>query len=235
MQTPIIFLPGWGFQSCISKEYLPMVTHFIDLPLLEKENELIEHACDRIEAKLPSQPILLIGWSLGGLLQIKLYERHPNHYKALIIITSTPCFRRQNEWPGISKTEQNIFMRKLEQPYEIFFDYYLKLIQGSFQNPKFKTLLRSHIISKDNFSSSKIYQSILFESDLRATFSNIKVPTLLIYGDKDPIIPKKANTYLSKLNPYLTHYQLAEAGHLPFLTHNNETKNVISSFLNGIL
>ncbi|MBY0502139.1 MAG: alpha/beta hydrolase [Alphaproteobacteria bacterium] len=234
MQTPVVFLPGWGFQARIAKEYLPIVTHFIDLPLLEKRNNLIDLACDRIEAKLPSQPCILIGWSLGGLLQIKLYKRQPSNFKALIIISSTPCFREQNDWLGISKTKQNIFIRNLKQPYEIFFKYYLNLIMNPFQSHQLEALLKSYIISKDSFNYYKIYTLVLFESDLRPEFSAIKVPTLFIYGEKDTIISKETNTYLRKLNPSLTYFKFEEAGHLPFINQHHETNNIILKFLNGI-
>src|SRR6185437_7207485 len=88
----IVFLPGWGFQASIGREFLPPQTYLIDLPIVKTSIPCIETICNHIEEEMQLTHPILIGWSLGGLLSIKLYQRNPNAYKALILITSTPCF-----------------------------------------------------------------------------------------------------------------------------------------------
>ena len=191
----------------------------------------MEKICRHIEEEIqPNHPIL-IGWSLGGLLSIKLYERNPNAYKALILITSTPCFGMQRNWPGISNEHQVIFKKMCGKNHGIFFSYYLKLISNE---SSVSSTLRNHIIGQELFNGYKSYQDILFQSDLRSLFSKIQVPALIIGGAEDPIVPNKILSHLMTLNPSLNYQTIPGAGHIPFMTHKVETQKMINQFLTSI-
>ena len=231
---PIAFIPGWGFQASIAEDCFSASIQLVDLPLLKTSHPTIEMLCHEIEEKILPRDVVLIGWSLGGLVSIKLYDRHPSSYKALILITSTPCFWAQSDWPGISKDHQMIFMKNLNREYLIFSDYYLKLILQPLHFSKLHFHLQSHMIPKDVFKCYKSYKDILFQSDLLSEFSKIQIPTLLIQGGKDAIIPMEVSQHLVKLNPHLEYYTIPTAGHIPFVTHQNETQTVIETFLKKI-
>lgn len=229
--SSIVFLPGWGFQASIGGTFLPEQTHFTDLPLIKTSTPCIDTVCEGIEKKiLPTYPVL-IGWSLGGHLSLKLYKRNPNAYKALILITSTPCFGEQRDWPGISGEHQDLFSSMIKKPYAVFFSYYLKLISNE---PSVRSVLRDHIIQQDLFNCYKPYQNLLFQSDLRVPFSKIQIPTLMIQGTEDPIIPHTILPYLTALNPSLNYQTIPCAGHTPFMTHRIQIQKSISQFLTSL-
>ncbi|MBX9620769.1 MAG: alpha/beta fold hydrolase [Alphaproteobacteria bacterium] len=227
-ESPLVFLPGWGFQANIGREFLLGQTLFIDLPL-HTNTSCIKTVCDLIEKKRLPNHCVLIGWSLGGLLSLKLYERNPNTYKALILITSTPCFGTQKTWPGIPNEHQTIFKRMLATNYSVFFSYYLKVISNA------PNALKDHIIPQELFNGYKPYQNILFQSDLRSSFSRIQVPTLMIQGTEDPIIPRNILSHLTALSPSLNYQAITGAGHIPFITHRIEIQKIISQFLTSTL
>jgi pimeloyl-[acyl-carrier protein] methyl ester esterase len=230
----IVFLPGWGFQASIGREFLPPQARLIDLPLIKTSHSSLENICRLIEERIqPSHPIL-IGWSLGGLLSIKLYERNPAAYKALILLISTPCFGMQRNWPGVSNEHQTLFKNMLEKPYSVFFSYYLKLMAHPFPASHISSMLKRHIIHKVLFNFYKSYQDILFQSDLRSQFSKIRIPTLVIQGGNDSIVPSQINTYLRELNPTIKYHNILSSGHIPFRTHSVETQNIINNFLKSV-
>jgi pimeloyl-[acyl-carrier protein] methyl ester esterase len=227
----IVFLPGWGFQSSIGREFLPPQAHLIDLPFVKKSNPCMENICHIIEECIQQNHPILIGWSLGGLLSIKLYERNPNAYKALILLTSTPCFGMQKEWPGVSKEHQTLFESMLGKPYSVFFSYYFKLMIDPFPVSHISPMLKRHIIHKDLFNFYKSYTDILFQSDLRLQFSKICIPTLIVQGENDAIIPSDVSPYFLELNPEIKYHNIPGSGHIPFLTHSIEIQNIINNFL----
>lgn len=228
---PIAFLPGWGFQASIGREFLPPPTHLIDLPIVKTNIPCIKTICNHIEDKIQKSHPILIGWSLGGLLSVKLHERNPNAYKALILIASTPCFGMKRNWPGISNEHKTIFKKMLGKNHGAFFSYYLKLISN--EQPV-NSVLRNHIVGQELFNGYKPYQEILFQSDLRSLFSKIQVPTLIIQGTKDPIIPSKILSHLRILNPSLNYQTIIGAGHTSFITHKIEIQKMINQFLKSI-
>jgi len=227
----ITFIPGWGFQSSIAKNWLPMCAQLIDLPPIKGGYCTIETLCRSIEEKIQPKDSILMGWSLGGLIAVNLYNRQPNRYNALILMASTPCFWAQTDWPGISKEHQTLFTKNLNREYRVFLAYYLKLISEPFTLSKFSLKLQSYMIPNDDFNDYKSYQEILFQGDLRSEFSRIKIPTLVIQGGRDAIIPTEVTQYLMKLNPHLKYCVIPNAGHLPFITHQNEINKMITKFL----
>ncbi|MBS0272034.1 MAG: alpha/beta fold hydrolase [Proteobacteria bacterium] len=231
---PITFIPGWGFQASIAKNIFFPCKRLINLPSLETSPTTIDTLCDAIEKEMQPSETILIGWSLGGLISINLYARHPERYKSLILITSTPCFWAQSNWLGISKEHQTIFTNALNQEYPIFLAYYLTLLSKPFRFSKFNPYLQSHMIPKEAFNGCKSYKDILFKADLRLAYSKIQIPTLVIQGEKDAIIPSGLNQYLVKLNPSPEYHTIHNAGHLPFMTHQKETNKIVTDFLKKI-
>lgn len=62
----------------------------------------------------------------------------------------------------------------------------------------------------------------------------IKVPTLLISGQKDQIIPAETGKKASLLNPkYISYQEIAKTGHFPMLEDADNYLKVINKFLNS--
>jgi pimeloyl-ACP methyl ester carboxylesterase len=63
-------------------------------------------------------------------------------------------------------------------------------------------------------------------------FSRVKVPTLLISGEKDQIIPAKMGKAAAELNPQNLHYiEIPQTGHFPMLEDASTYLSVINRFL----
>lgn len=63
-------------------------------------------------------------------------------------------------------------------------------------------------------------------------FSNIKIPTLLISGEKDQIIPATMGKAAAKLNPdKITYVEIPKTGHFPMLEDADTYVSVIKKFL----
>ena len=62
-------------------------------------------------------------------------------------------------------------------------------------------------------------------------FSKISVPTLMISGEKDQIIPAQMGRQASALNPYITYQEIANTGHFPMLEAKSTYLEKIKTFL----
>lgn len=253
----IAFIPGWGFKSSIGKQYLHQICNtFIDLPdpwVLSDLPDLwspsdasnadgkscsIENVCHHMEAALSGRRrMILLGWSLGGLIAVNLYHRKPENYKAMILLNFTPCFSKGVRWPGISLSNQRIFTDNLEQSYQTFVTYYLSLMAypSSPVSSATSARIETHLISEALIHRYKAYVTILFQTDARRQYVGIKIPALLIQGSKDPIIPSSTYSHLKKLNPSVDYRCIEGAGHVPFVSHSKETHRLIQNFLETVL
>ena len=57
----------------------------------------------------------------------------------------------------------------------------------------------------------------LRDVDLRAEVANVRTPTLLIHGERDPLMPLGAARWLAQTLPQARLETFADAAHAPFL------------------
>jgi pimeloyl-ACP methyl ester carboxylesterase len=62
-------------------------------------------------------------------------------------------------------------------------------------------------------------------------FAKITVPTLMISGEKDQIIPAKMGKKACALNPQLEYQEIPNTGHFPMLEAENLYIEKVQSFL----
>ena len=64
--------------------------------------------------------------------------------------------------------------------------------------------------------------------DLRKTLKRINIPTLVIHGEDDKIIPVEAGEYLAQNISCAKMVKMAETGHIPHITRIENVKNLIT-------
>ncbi len=66
------------------------------------------------------------------------------------------------------------------------------------------------------------------------SLSQIQVPCLMIHGDKDEVMPIANSHSLNNLIPNSKLYVIKDAGHMFWLSHLQETSQVVSTFVNDV-
>ena len=69
---------------------------------------------------------------------------------------------------------------------------------------------------------------------LLASLPDVGVPTLIVQGAHDTVIPAKPAHLLHGAIPDATYAEIPEAGHFPGLTSPAEVNTVIAEFLGGV-
>ncbi len=74
----------------------------------------------------------------------------------------------------------------------------------------------------------------LYESmdgiDLRAEIPHIKIPTLVVHGESDVIVPSVSSEWLASNLPNSQFQMIRGAGHVPTMTHPREVAEAVNSF-----
>jgi pimeloyl-ACP methyl ester carboxylesterase len=68
-------------------------------------------------------------------------------------------------------------------------------------------------------------------ADVRHAAARLRVPTLIIHGGADRVVPVSAAHELARLIPDSSIVIIGRAGHLPYLTHPGEVNALLGSFL----
>lgn len=231
----IVLLPGFGFDTRIFQTMIDnLKSDFkitaIDLPGFG-ENETFQVDADNpiksiSEAIFKSVPehAIWIGWSLGGFIALWVSIFYPKKIKAFIAISSTPRFIQTKDWFGVSRLFFNQFKHGLEKNYMKTMSDFLVLQSMPNKDRQFIHFLKKFVNNQPiSFITIKRVLTILEKGDLRQDLHKIQCPSLFVIGEKDPLVSSK--------NKKIKTVQIADAGHMPFLTHPDLFIKIIKEFL----
>jgi pimeloyl-[acyl-carrier protein] methyl ester esterase len=217
----LVLLHGWGFNSDLFDELVEKhkgqyrITK-IDLPGHGRSDDVsggLDEWCDEIIKILPNNPTLL-GWSLGGLLAIKIASRIK--ITKLLLVASSPKFVRSDNWPyGIDADNFQQFSNALQLNLSKGLKRFVSL-QTQDKN-QLKTLNQS--IDKLPATTTALNQGleILLNTDLIAEFNALKMPIEIILGKRDTLIPVEISEWYQQQTP-----TILNTGHLPFIHQDFE-------------
>ncbi|XBC39701.1 MAG: pimeloyl-ACP methyl ester esterase BioH [Buchnera aphidicola (Chaetogeoica yunlongensis)] len=237
----LILIHGWGFNSkiwntLIESKLLNM--HFkiytIDLPGFGNNSQILPMTLNHI-AKLflphiPKKSILL-GWSMGGLVTNTIGLNFPKKIIGIINISSSPCFIKRKNWPGITKESFFYFYNQFKKDFKNTIYNFLLLNAKNVNNIKIKSI-KKNILRKPipTITALKKNLKIIISSDLRFKIKRLNIPMLRIYGNLDKLVPKEICSILDKMWPNTQSIIINNSAHIPFISHLQEFLTIIINF-----
>ncbi len=233
-QPTIIFLHGWGQSAQIwyqqIKHFSPLArTYAINLPGHGgapdvSQDEWTQHITSEINHISQDKPVLLVGWSLGGEIALKI-QQHIHRLAGLILISTTPCFRQQKDWPHGCSDEvwRGFTQASQQQTPKLMQRFFQMMLHGDTLTRKAMQTFAREAINKQQPPTQQTLQtglSLLSSLDLRETLARISVPSLVIHGMQDVIVPVHAGEYLARKITNAKLHIIQDCGHAPFLTHD---------------
>jgi pimeloyl-[acyl-carrier protein] methyl ester esterase len=227
----LVLLHGWAMHSGIWGSVRDaLAQHFrlylVDLPghglSPACEPGTLEHLTEIIAAILP-ECCLLGGWSLGGQIAMQLALRQPERIEKLILISTTPCFAWQNDWPsGMDRKLLQLFLENLKLNYATTINRFLTLqMSGDRDAGKILSQLRKSFFQRAEPDPAALEKGlkILQHSDLRGCVGDIRQPVLIMHGDNDVITHPAAAGWMHQQLPQSQYVKFEHCGHAPFLSY----------------
>lgn len=234
-KTNIIFLHGWGaninvFMPVINEVSKKYNVYAIDLPGFglsqEPPKEYMVEDYSKIIfefiKKLKLENVILIGHSFGGRVIIKLVGSLKYKPKKIILIDSAGI-KPKRTLKYYIKVYSYKFVRNV-----------LKIIFGKEKSTKIIEKYRSKVGSEDYKNASNVMREVFkntVNEDLRVYLPNIKVPTLLIWGENDTDTPLSDGRIMEKMISDSGLVILKDAGHYSYLDNYNQFIRVLYKFL----
>ncbi|MDH5778030.1 MAG: pimeloyl-ACP methyl ester esterase BioH [Gammaproteobacteria bacterium] len=244
--SDIVLLHGWGMHGGYWTELANELAtqfrvHCVDLPghgYSEYQGEQsIDDYVGVIRQALPAAinfPAIFIGWSMGGLITQALAHQYPDRVSKLVLVASTPSFVQRDGWANA--TSEDVlqgFADNLAQDYKSTLNRFLALqVRGSEQQKNNLRELRARLFERGEATQAALNAGLglLKEVDLRDEFSASTIPTLLLGGERDTLIPQQALIELSSNSNNAQVKIIDKAGHAPFLSHPEQCLNHIKQF-----
>ncbi|GGO71763.1 pimeloyl-ACP methyl ester esterase BioH [Bowmanella pacifica] len=240
----ILLLHGWGLNSEVWQpliERLQGSFQFVlmDLPGFGHNHQSVPDSYDldaltALVAQQLKEPMIIMGWSLGGLVAQQLALNYPALVRALICVTSTPKFLATDQWPGIKAEVLKAFAMQLRSdPHKTIERFLAIQALGSERAKADIQNLKTLLVKRPSPSKVALASglAILEQADLCEKICTIGCPTLRIYGRNDSLVPKATLELVEHLQPKASSMLFPAASHAPFISHADEFANAIRDYL----
>jgi len=181
----------------------------------------------------------LVGWSLGGQLAIDLAAALPAGIERLALIATTPKFLAAPGWRcGSPRPLLARLLHRLHTEGERAVDDFLALqARGSAPRTAERVLsemraaVRTHGAARLDALVSGLAR--LRDGDLRRSLCLLRMPTLVVAGQRDRVVRPAAARALAAALPDARYVEIAGAAHAPFLSHPGQFTRVLAEFVRG--
>ncbi|HVC37993.1 MAG TPA: pimeloyl-ACP methyl ester esterase BioH [Gammaproteobacteria bacterium] len=245
--TDLFLVHGWALHGGIWSGVLPELAQTyrvtcVDLPGhglsrdLPMPAMLPELAQQLVEAA-PENAVWL-GWSLGGLACLRAALDFPGRIRALVLVSTTPCFITAADWPHAMPLEQlQELASELGRDYHKAVQRFLALqVRGDVAERATLRQLRKAVFARGEPRSDDLANGLqlLRASDLRAELAQIHLPTLVVTGEYDRLTPLQAGVVLAAAVGGAQRVVIPKTAHAPFLSRPAEFSAALKQFLRNL-
>ncbi len=241
---PLVFLHGWGQSARIWQAQQPLFASRgpVLMPNLPGHGGTSDVPAPdwvvRLAAGLPRQPAMIVGWSLGGMLAIRIALASPERVAALVLVGTTPRFRRARDWKAGCPAD--IFHR-FEQdvrgdPARAVRRFVSLMLHGD-DLPHARRRAIMAAANPDEPPSVDALRhglDLLDRMDLRAQLARLRLPCLVMHGTRDAVTPFAAGAFLAA-NIAGAELVSFDAGHAPFLTRADAFNHRLEAWCRKII
>ena len=216
----------------LSKQYRVIVPDLIgfghsDKPLVDYTTEFFSDFLSSFLKKLEITRTNIIGSSLGGQITAKYASQHPEIIENLVLVSPSGIMKHSTPaldayvmaalYPDI-EVAKNAFQMMAGPARQIN----QKIIEGFVERmklPNAKMAFMSTLLGLKNAEA------------LTKSLKKISVPTLIIWGEDDPVIPVKyADDFVSSIQD-CRFYMMDNCGHTPYVDDPKKFAKLVLDFL----
>ena len=227
----LVLLHGWGLHGGVwhglAAELAPAFRlHLVDLPGHGHSRALpfgsLDAVADAVAAVVPAGAALC-GWSLGGLVAMGLPTPPAPGPRAHARGSPTPRLCRPGALaPAMARETLEDFAAGLrDDPARIIRTFVnLNALGGPHARDRMRELA-ALLVERGTPSAGSLAAglAVLHDEDLRDEAAAIDLPAAVIHGARDALVPAGAGRWLAAALPFARHTEIAEAAHLPFVSH----------------
>lgn len=178
------------------------------------------------------QPIVC-GLSMGGYIALRTLERYPGLFAAVILCDTQSAAddnkRKEKRFKTIKKIKEEGVRGFCEE-----FSTSLVSEETYSEHPEKVQRIRDMICSNSAVGICGTLSALASRPDLSDMLSDIKIPTLLLFGEEDRITPPETGMVMQRQIPGSKFYLIPEAAHLPNIENTGEFNKRLSLFLDKI-
>jgi pimeloyl-[acyl-carrier protein] methyl ester esterase len=240
----MILVHGWGLHSIVWDDVMPgLLEHFqvtvVDLPGLGRSpmpggDYNLDYLAQHVLEVAPEKAVW-VGWSLGGLVAMRVASQHPERVSALVSVSSSPQFTASDNWPAAMRADiLQGFIDVFEDDWEGTLIRFLALQCKDSATIKKDIRQLKDIVMFHGLPAQKALREglqILKNESLLSELAHIKVPTLHVFGENDNLIPVGVSALVKDAQPGCQTSVIKGVSHVPFVSAPDLFLQAVMDFL----
>jgi 3-oxoadipate enol-lactonase len=231
----IVWVHGFPLSSAIfaNQREIPNATHvmpdlpgFGDVPATESEWSVDDYArfvVDQVE----EEKAVYAGFSMGGYICLAIARLFPERLAGLILIDT----RETADTEEARKGRHESIMKVQQNGIEPVVDSMLPKMITSDAPDELRDHVREIMMSSSSKGVIAALRAMATRPDSSALLPQIKVPTLIVVGEEDPITPPADSERMAKAIPNAKLVKIANAAHLSNVQQHDAFNAAVAQFL----
>jgi pimeloyl-[acyl-carrier protein] methyl ester esterase len=226
MSPRLVFISGWAADATIWRNVLGAadadVGH-LHVPWWDclQDTRALSGALDAERS-----PAIVVGWSLGGLIALAGAVERPDRVAKLVLISSMARLTAARDYPGADPGQLKAMMLRFRRaPAAVLRDFARACLAPAAGTSA--DLLPAPGLTPQDLAQGLRY---LADTDLRDRLDRLAMPTLILHGRLDEIVPFACAEYLSRHMSSALLEEIPQGGHALPLTHAPQLAQRIRAF-----
>jgi 3-oxoadipate enol-lactonase len=172
---------------------------------------------------------IICGLSMGGYIALRAIEKYPDRFMGLVLCDTKS---ESDTEEGVQKRHDSIKKIK-EEGVESFADGFLKnvLSDNTLQNTALVRQLKNRIMENSTEGIIAAQLAMAKRTDTTSVLKNVKVPTLIMVGEKDQVTPLKNAEILAMKIRNARLEIIKDAAHFSNVENSVDFNDVLVDFL----
>jgi sigma-B regulation protein RsbQ len=200
----------------------------------ERYNSLEGYASDILDVchALELHNVILVGHSVSSVIAVLAANREPELFDRLILVGPSP--RYIDDPPayvgGFERKDVEGLLEMMDKNYIGWANFLAPAIMKNPDRPELSAELTASFCSTDPTIARRFAEATFF-ADNRGDLPKVKVPSLVLQCSEDMIAPLEVGDYVHRNLPGSTLRVLKATGHVPHMSHPEETVEAIMEYL----
>jgi pimeloyl-[acyl-carrier protein] methyl ester esterase len=237
----MVLVHGWGWHGGVwSTVAAHLAQHFRvwipDLPGHGRSRDAamgtLSDVVEAVHASVPASATW-VGWSLSALGALSAASA--GLVRRLVLVSPTPRFVATADWAhGVSVDWMRQFSTDVAADSKRALERFASLHLAATGNDRLLLRrLRTELFSRELPSPEALRDglAVLEQTDFRGNAGQLDVPTLIVHGAQDQLVPCAAGEWLAHKLPRSQWLRIDAAGHAPFLSHTDQFVDAVRAFV----
>ena len=240
---PLILLHGLGMSSALWINQTPVFSRYFDMVAVDLRGfgqssrpdrpgdyaiEVLAEDIAGLIKRLELGSCHVLGTSMGGFIAQALALAHPNLCRSLVLCHTAPRMSIPPE----------VLARRVEalgtMPLEEYAEIVVEQACSAGASGELRAWIAGLIARNDKRAYTQVMTEGLRDFDVGAQVGKIRLPTLVITGERDLVLPKEGGEEIARLIPGAMLVEIEGVGHLGYAERPAQFNEAVLAFLNDV-